>query len=432
MNEPEVESGEAALTAPGRPAREGRLWNLNFTLLWQGQFVSSLGDTAYSIALGFWVLAVTGSTALMGSIMAAAVLARVVLSPFAGVVVDRTDRKWMVVGTDAIRGVFIVGVAAAAFAGVLEVWMVFVAAVALGVCGAFFGPAVGSALPDIVPKAKLVKANSLFQLIWTGSGIPGFTIGGFLYAFLGAPVLFLANGVSYLVSAATELFIKIPKVKHARPEFKFFADTKAGLSFTWRVVPLRLMLLLFSALNFFAHMGVILLLPLFERTAHLGPKLYGLAFGGIMGGMFAGYVLTSIINIKPARRFAVFYVSALVSTAALVFYQVWLYFPLMFALGIVFGAFNAVLNALVSAVFQMTVPQDMRGKVFGLLGTISGSLTPLAMVLGGVLAEFISIRVIIGASFLFTFLLFVPLAFSPAIRRYVNFDPDRDTLEAII
>ncbi|UCH79436.1 MAG: MFS transporter [Candidatus Coatesbacteria bacterium] len=428
MTEPEAEA--AAIAAEG-PPRKGRLWNLNFALLWQGQFVSALGDTAYSIALGFWVLAVTGSTALMGSIMAAAVLARVVLSPFAGVIVDRTDRKWMLVWMDAVRGVFIVAVAAAAFAGLLEVWMVFVAAVALGVCGAFFNPAVGSALPDIVPKAKLVKANSLFQLIWTGSGIPGFTIGGFLYVLLGAPLLFLVNGVSYLISAATELFIKVPAVKHARQDFKFFADTKAGLSFTWKVVPLRLMILLFSVLNFFAHMGVILLLPLFERTAYLGPGLYGVALGGIMGGMFVGYVLTSIINIEPSRRFLVFYVSALVGTAALVFYPVWLYLPLMLALGVVFGVFNAVLNALISAVLQMTIPQDMRGKVFGLLNTISGGLTPLAMVLGGVLAEFISIRVIIAASFLLTFLFFVPLGFWPSIRRYVNFDPDRDTLESI-
>jgi MFS family permease len=429
MVEPEAEA--AAIAAERPPRKEPRLWNINFALLWQGQFVSALGDTAYSIALGFWILAVTGSTALMGTVMAATVFPRVVVSPFAGVIVDRTDRKWMLVAMDAVRGVVIVAVAAAAFAGLLEVWMVFVAAVALGVCGAFFNPAVGSALPDIVPKAKLVKANSLFQLIWTGSGIPGFAIGGFLYVLLGAPLLFLVNGFSYLVSAATELFIKIPPIKHARQEFKFFADTKAGLSFTWKLVPLRLMLLVFSVLNFFAHMGVILLLPLFERTAHLGPKLYGLAFGGVMAGMFVGYVLTSIVNIKPSRRFVVFYVSALVGTAALIFYPVWLYFPVMFALGVVFGVFNAVLNALISAVLQMTTPQNMRGKVFGLLGTISGGLTPLAMVLGGVLAEFISIRVIIAVSFLLTFLFFVPLALWPSVRRYVNFDPDKDTLESI-
>ncbi len=430
MTEPEAEATVTA--AEGTPPREERrLWNVNFLLLWQGQFVSSLGDTAYSIALGFWVLAVTGSTALMGALMATTALTRVVVSPFAGVIVDRTDRKWMIVATDALRGVVIVAVAAAAFAGVLDVWMVFAAGVILGLGGAFFGPAVISALPDIVPKAKLVKANSLFHLVYTASGIPGFSVGGFLYAFLGAPLLFLINGLSYLFSAATEVFIKVPKVQHAKQEFRFVEDTKAGLSFTWRVRPLRYMLVVFSVLNFFASMGIMLLLPLFERTEYLGPGRYGVVLAGLTGGMFVGYILMSVIHVRPNRRFAVFYGSAVVGMGALAAFPLYLYVPLMFALGAVFGLFNAVLNALIMAVLQMTTPQNMRGKVFGLLGTLAGGLTPLGMALGGVLAEFISIRLLISASFILTFLSFLPLAFSPAIRRYVNFDPDRDTLEAV-
>jgi DHA3 family macrolide efflux protein-like MFS transporter len=431
MDERAIEGVIPPPEEPAAPAKKQRLWNVNFVLLWQGQFVSSLGDTAYSIALGFWVLAVTGSTALMGTLMASTALTRVIVSPFAGVIVDRSDRKWMIVATDAARGVVIVGVAAAAFAGMLEVWMVFVAGVVLGLGGAFFGPAITSALPDVVPKAKLVKANSLFQLIWTGSGIPGFSVGGFLYAILGAPLMFLINGVSYLFSAVTELFIKVPKVQHATQEFKFVDDTKAGLSFTWRVRPLRYMLVIFSVLNFFAAMGIMLLLPLFERTEQLGPVRYGIVLAGLTGGMFVGYILMSVIHVRPNRRFAVFYLAAVVGMGALAAFPLYLYFPLMFALGAVFGLFNAVLNALIMAVLQMTTPQDMRGKVFGLLGTLAGGLTPLAMALGGVLAEFISIRFLISASFILTFLSFLPLAFSPAIRRYVNFDPDRDTLESI-
>jgi MFS family permease len=413
------------------PACRGKLWNANFVLLWQGQFVSALGDTAYSIALGFWILAVTGSTALMGTLMATTALTRVVASPFAGVIVDRTDRKWMLVATDGVRGAFIVLVGWAAFAGILEIWMVFVAGVILGLGGAFFGPAITSALPDVVPKSKLVKANSLFHLIWTGSGVPGYAGGGFLYALLGAPLMFLINGLSYIVSAITELFIKLPAVKHARAEFHFLDDTKAGLSFTWRVRPLRYMLLVFSVLNFFATMGIMLLLPLFEKTEHLGPGMYGVVLGGVTGGMLVGYVLMSIIHVPPARRFPVFYASAVIGLGALIAFPLKLDVPLMLVLGAVFGFFNAILNSLIMAVLQMTTPQDMRGKVFGLLGTVSGGLTPLAMALGGVLAEFISIRVLISASFVFTFLSFMPLALSASVRRYVNFDPDADTLESV-
>jgi len=105
----------------------------------------------YEIALGFWILAVTGSTALMGSLMAASSLPRILVSPFAGVIVDRGDRRWILTLMDLIRGLAVILVAWAAFAGRIQVWMVFAAGVILGTCGAFFSPAVGSATPDLVP-----------------------------------------------------------------------------------------------------------------------------------------------------------------------------------------------------------------------------------------------------------------------------------------
>ena len=79
---------------------KNRLWNLNFFLLWQGQFVSAIGDVVYEIALGFWILAVTGSTVIMGTLMAASTIPRVLLAPLAGVIVDRKDRKGLLILMD--------------------------------------------------------------------------------------------------------------------------------------------------------------------------------------------------------------------------------------------------------------------------------------------------------------------------------------------
>jgi MFS family permease len=93
--------------SPQRPVAPvpTRLWNRNFLLLWQGQIVSSLGDVTHSIALGFWILAVTGSTALMGSLMAASTVPRILVAPFAGVLVDRIDRRRLLIWMDTIRGI---------------------------------------------------------------------------------------------------------------------------------------------------------------------------------------------------------------------------------------------------------------------------------------------------------------------------------------
>jgi len=221
--------GIPASAAPAEAPQ--RLWTLNFFLLWQGQLVSVLGDVVYAIALGFWVLAVTGSTALMGGLLAASTLPRILAAPFAGVVVDRGDRRMLMVWMDVVRGAAVVAVGIAAFAGILQVWMVFAAGILLGLCGAFFTPAVGSVIPDITSAGKVVRANSVFSMLQTGGNIIGNTAGGVLFQLLGAPFLFLFNGLSYLFSAGNLLVARFPRVHHVQSKAHFAADLRNGLAF---------------------------------------------------------------------------------------------------------------------------------------------------------------------------------------------------------
>ncbi|HEX3030309.1 MAG TPA: MFS transporter, partial [Clostridia bacterium] len=214
--------------------RKDRLWTMNFLLLWQGQLISLTGDVFYSFALGFWVLALTGSTALMGTLMAASAIPRVIISPIAGVVVDRYNRKHLLVMMDMIRGIFIVFIAIAAYNGFISIYMVFTAGIVLGICGSFFSPAVNSALPDIVPQAKLVNANSAIGIIQTGSNIVGSSIGGVIYHTFGASFMFLLDGLSYLFSGIIELFIKIPRHEKSQENQHIIHDIKDGYVFVWR------------------------------------------------------------------------------------------------------------------------------------------------------------------------------------------------------
>jgi DHA3 family macrolide efflux protein-like MFS transporter len=405
---------------------EAKLWNLNFFLLWQGKLVSIMGDIAYEIALGFWILAVTGSTALMGTLMAATLFPRVIISPFAGVWVDRSDRKWLIVLMDLIRGIFIVLVGIAAITGIIHIWMVFTAGIILGICGAFFGTAVSSSIPDIVPKSKLVKANSAFALVSTGTNVVGNSASGFLYQLLGAPLMFLLNGISYIISGLTEIFIKIPRIRHQKEEFYFFEDMKSGFSFVWNYKGVKYLMFVAALLNFFAAMGIMLLLPLFQRTQHLGPGRYGVLMGAFAGGAFLGFILTSIINIKSSNRFLVFFWCGIIFSAMLVVIPIYLYFPMMLGLSVISGITNAILNALLSSILQLTVPRDKRGKVFGLLETVSQGLVPLSFAVGGVLAEFIPLQLLISACFVITLFGFIPMTFMPDIISFINFDPEKE------
>ena len=400
------------------PARPSKLWNLNFLLLWQGLFVSSIGDIAYEIALGFWILAVTGSTGLMGGLMAASAIPRVLLAPFAGVLVDRLNRKRLIVGMDAIRGAVVVLVGIAAAAGLARVWMVFAAGIVIGAAAAVFNPSISSVIPDIVPRERLVKGNSFFSMIRAGSGVLGNSLGGILYGLLGAPVMFLINGVSYLFSSTTELFLRIPRVHHERAQMRYWTDMKEGLSFVWRNTGLRFMMAAAGALNFFAWIAIVLILPLFQRTPSLGPERYGLIMAALTVGMLVGMATTAAVKIPEGRRLFVFSVSAVAFIVPMALFPHFTLFPLMLVMVIVAGYFNAIVNVLIQSVIQLAVPQNVRGKVMGLLEALTQGLTPIGMAVGGLLGEVLPLRLVISGGFAMMGVVVIPLLFTSAVREF--------------
>lgn len=409
-----------------------RLWNLNFVLLWQGQFVSAIGDVMYAIALGFWILNRTGSTALMGSLMAVSTIPRIVIAPFAGVFVDRTNRKTVLIGMDVIRGIIVTFIGIAAYAEFIQVWMVFAAGVIISFCGAFFTPAVLSSIPDIISKERTVQANSALSTIYTSSGIVGNSAGGFLFKLLGAPFMFLFNGLSYLFSSIMLFFVKIPRIIHPHEPQHFLADMKDGFSFIWKFRGLRTMVILAFLMNFFANIGIMLFVPLFQQHKHLGPGLYGLAMAFYTGGMFLGYVLTSAFKVPPEKRYEIFLYSATVGCLAVIGIPLTLIFPIMAALAIIGGLSGSVVNSLILGVMQLTTPQHQRGKVFAFLGSMTQGAVPIAYAVGGVLAEFFSVRSVIAVSFLINLIVFLALAWNNSWKGYVNYDPDKNTIEEIM
>jgi len=401
-----------------------KLWNKNFLLLWQGGLVSIMGDMLYEIALGFWVLAVTGSTGLMGTLMAVSMIPRVLISPFAGVVADRHNRKRIIILMDLFRGLMVTVVGVVAILGYLEVWMVFTVGILLGTCAAFFDPAVGSVFPDLVPKDKLEKANSAFALIHSGSRIAGNSLGGFLYITLGAPLMFLFNGISYLFSSVTETFITIPKHTHDAKKLTFFQDMKEGYRYVWKNKGLRTMLAVGAFLNFFATIGFILILPFFQQSESLGPARYGIFMGVSAVGSLLGMVFISVKKIIPEKRFNWFVGSLIFFTFLYVLIPLFPIFPIMLVIAVICGIFNSIVNILLQTVMQLTIDPDKRGKVFSLLSMLLSGLMPIAMALGGWLGEFLPIQWVIAGSMMLCGIPGLFLLPSKEFRKFISFDPN--------
>jgi DHA3 family macrolide efflux protein-like MFS transporter len=427
---PEIETA-APLQEQSHSKTGNRLWTPSFFILWQGQLVSTLGDAAYSVALGFWVLAVTGSTALMGTLMAASTLPGVLVSPFAGVLIDRANRKRLLILMDFIRGMSIVFIAVAAYQGFIAVWMVFVAGVTLSVCGAFFRPGVSSIIPDLVPKSKLVGANSVLSIVTNGASMLGNVMGGFLFSALGAPVLFLFDGLSYLFSGSSISFVKIPKVK-IKSELNFFKDMIDGYHFIWRLKGLRYIMLTGALDNFISFIAIILLLPLFQKSPELGAGKYGVAMACFMGGAMAGYVFTSIAKVAPSKKLRFFMASNAISNLSLALCANLHNFTLMAVLLLIGGIFNSFVNVTVNSAVQIATPQEMRGKVISFMSMTTQGLTPFAMALGGVLAAFIPIRLIMTVCFSLVFVIITPFMFVKPYKKFLNFDYEKDTIDDLI
>lgn len=408
-----------------------KLWTSEFIILLQSQLVSTFGDAVYSIALGFWVLEVTGSTALMGTLMAASTLPGILISPFAGVFIDRHNKKRLMIIMDIIRGISIVLLAATAYTGVIAVWMVFAAGILLSACGAVFSPGVSSAMPDMVPKDKLTNANSAYSGTTTGSNMIGSASGGWIFAACGAPFLFLLDGLSFLFSGISLLFVKIPN-STSQVQQHFFEDMRDGFRFIWKFKGLRYIMTMAAVTNFFSFIAIVLFMPLFQRTSYLGAGKYGLAMACFMGGIMAGFIFSSIVSFSPRIKLPLF-IAAISSECILTVIAVNLQsYLIMLLLLLISGFANAIVNVMLMSTTQAATPPEMRGKVMAFMSMICQGLTPLGQALGGVLGGLIGIRIVISASFLAVLVIVTPFYFLKSFRSFIQFDHKNESSENLI
>lgn len=397
-----------------------KLWNANFILLLQGQLVSIFGDNVYDMALRFWILAKTGSIALMGVLMATTILPKIFISPFAGTFIDRHDRKRILIITDVISGITIVYIGIATLIGFIQIWMILVAGIIVGICGCFFNPTINASIPDIVPKSKLLKANSAFSSISTINDMAGFAFGGFLVQFLGAPILFIFNGVSFLFSASVECFVKIPQIELPLKRTNSFEDMKAGIYFVNNAKGLKYLYITICFLNFCASMSMTLTLPLFKIHTQLGLGLYGISMAINTFGMFVGFTILSVFEVKKDKKFIAFIMSGIIISITMILYSMTFNFYFIAILFFIDGVCLAVMGSLIQSSLQNCVPSNMRTKVFAFKNTLSYALMPLGMILAGILGEKINMNIIIFADYTIFLMLFVYLSFLKSVKEIIN------------
>jgi MFS transporter, DHA3 family, macrolide efflux protein len=375
---------EMSLATP-RPAR---LLNRDFLLLWQGQFVSVAGSQGSFLAMMYWTKEVTDSASLMGLLMMLSVLPGIVIGPLAGTIADRHSRRGILLASNVLSWLITLAVGLTFLRGgdprALTA-MLFTMVLAIGLMQAFFRPTIVAAIPDLVPGERLMAANSMSQFSMQVSTVVGMGAGGVVYAWLGAPLLFLADSLTYLYAALCLLPVKIPapRAQTERPHFR--RDLAEGLWFVWSRPGMRDFLLMVATINFLL-IPVIVLLPFYvERNLGEGAEWYGFLLAAHSLGSLTGLAVAGVARIRRRAGFLM----SLVVVVGLVWIVMGLVHDGRLAAVTMFagGAMGGIFNVLTLTVFQIATPAELRGRVTGLLMTIAMGVMPLGMLAGGVAGD---------------------------------------------
>lgn len=181
--------------------------NRNFSLFVFGQSTSLFGTIFLNVSLALYVLNITGSPAKFSSILALGVIPGLVLGPFAGAVVDKVDRKKMIIFLDGIRGIYLAVLFIVTLNSQIQLGWIYFTVMFFSLCNIFFGPAFTTILPSIVTKEELVDANALQTTILETTRVLAPFLGTLIYSIFGFGIILLIDGITYLVSAISECFM---------------------------------------------------------------------------------------------------------------------------------------------------------------------------------------------------------------------------------
>lgn len=364
------------------------LWrNKDYLLLASGQAISVSGTQISDLAYILLILAFTHSPAQVGFVGAVRVLPSLILSLPAGALVDRWERKRLMLVCDTGRAVCLASIPVAFALGHLGIVQLYFTALIEATLATFFDVAQTAALPRVVSPQQLPAVMSQNQTIAHTSALVSPTLSGVLFT-IGQAFPFLVDAVSYMASVFSLLFITTPFQgrRNARSR-SLLAEIKEGLLWVWHHRILRAMMVLVASLNLTVA-GINLVIVVLAQQLHASSPVIGLIFasgsiGGIAGAMIAPAV---------QKRFT--YGQAMMGICWLTA-LLWLLFALasqviilggLFALFLIWGRIMTVVNFTYRTALT---PDEMRGRVYGVGNLLVRSCPPLGLAATGLLLQFL-------------------------------------------
>jgi MFS family permease len=362
------------------------LSNARFLRLWIGQGASFIGDAVSMVALVVLVVQVTGSASAVGGALVARLLPTIA-SPLAGVIADRVDRRIVLVASDLARAVLVLGLVFAR-----DLATIYVLVFLMGLARTVFNPTVRAAFPSVVGGGDLTRANALISGTFSTSIMVGPALGGLLVASIGVDAAFLADAVTYLVSAILLSTVPLPHPRReSEEEAGFVRELRSGFGYLLGTrVPLAIVVGAFlTILTINATVPAEVFLA--KETFGAGDVGYGLLVSLWGGGMVLGSAMMAVLG-NRINLVLLYFLSIFVGTSALVGTGLAPAFILALGALTVEGAATGIDNVATDTILQKRVPEAFLGRVFSIRFLAYSAGEALAYPLGGLLVDTVGPR----------------------------------------
>jgi MFS family permease len=369
------------------------LHDRNVRWLFAGQTISQVGDGVSKVALLWFVYALTESALKMSLIGVLQTIPPLAFGPFAGVLLDRLDKRKAMIVIDITRAVLLASIPILYAIGVLNLPILYALVFITAMFSMAFGPALNATLPLIVKKEQLTGINALMQSALTIGQLLGPAISGMLIAAIGAQNALYVNAAAFLISALSKIPLRLPHVRAHRTSQNVWTqavkDLKDGVRFVFVKQRLLFLLMIVASIFMLGSTAFVYLLPVIgDRLLHVG----SVALGVLWSSLSLGILATTVWLIwKPQRTICtrIWMIAVAAAIAAGAVPGLLISKSLLFAAGLIvaIGATSGLITPLVSTSLQERTPKDFMARVFGLFNTGTMVFAMIGMTVFGWLAD---------------------------------------------
>ena len=390
----------------------------NFRWLFLGTFLANGATWIQQVTMSWLIYDLTASGTMLGTLSLVGSAATLGLAPVAGIAIDRSSRRRLMYVTNSWFLGINLAIGLVLLGGSRHVWPLFFFALLSGIALAIDQPLRQTVLFSLVPRHLTPSALGLIQTGWALMRTLGPALGGFLILWIGPGGNFLVQAGAFVIIVLIIKRLKFPEIRPAGPKAAAFSNLKQGFKFVMENTTTRAFFMMGWVLQLFIIPVFVVMPPIFTKDLfHGGPQVLGsllsaVGFGGIMGGLFA----TSLKRID--RRGLLELSAMLLLGLSLVGFSISTRLWSALILSGLAGFFEMIFIITNQTLLQLSIPDEMRGRVNGII-TLSSGLVPLGSVIAGSGADLIGPRLtaamLSGIAAAIALLVFMA---SPMIRGY--------------